>query len=100
MNDPSSSTSARAIVDHLGCFSVRERPRDAPLGESQVAPLLGEVEEVYGALVLGTRDYARKNGFEHVELGISGGIDSTNVAMIAVDALGPDCVTSVTMPST
>jgi NAD+ synthase (glutamine-hydrolysing) len=49
--------------------------------------------------VLGTRDYTRKNGFEHVVLGLSGGIDSTLVALIAVDALGPGCVTCVTMPS-
>ena len=93
------AAAARAIVDDLGCFAVRDRPLDAPLGEAQVAPLLGEIEEVYGALVLGTRDYARKNGFEHVVLGLSGGIDSTLVALIAVDALGPDCVTCVTMPS-
>ena len=49
--------------------------------------------------MLGTRDYARKNGFEHVVLGLSGGIDSTLVALIAVDALGADRVTCVTMPS-
>ncbi len=55
--------------------------------------------EVYGALVLGTRDYVRKNGFEHVVLGLSGGIDSALVACVAVDALGPEAVTCVTMPS-
>ena len=49
--------------------------------------------------MLGTRDYARKNGFKHVVLGLSGGIDSTLVALIAVDALGADRVTCVTMPS-
>ncbi|MEJ7797808.1 MAG: NAD+ synthase [Solirubrobacteraceae bacterium] len=91
--------SARAAVDDLGSFSVRDRPRDEPLGEPVIGPPLDEVEEVYGALVLGTHDYVRKNGFEHVVLGLSGGIDSTLVALIAVDALGPDCVTCVTMPS-
>ncbi|MBI5106942.1 MAG: NAD(+) synthase, partial [Solirubrobacterales bacterium] len=55
--------------------------------------------EVYGALVLGTRDYVRKNGFDHVVLGLSGGIDSTLVAAVAVDALGPEKVTCVVMPS-
>jgi NAD+ synthase (glutamine-hydrolysing) len=55
--------------------------------------------EIYGALVLGTRDYVRKNGFEHVVLGLSGGIDSTIVALVAVDALGADRVTCVIMPS-
>jgi NAD+ synthase (glutamine-hydrolysing) len=49
--------------------------------------------------VLGTRDYVRKNGFSHVVLGLSGGIDSSLVAAVAVDALGPDRVTGVLMPS-
>ncbi len=58
-----------------------------------------EVEEVYGALVLGTRDYALKNGFHQVLLGISGGIDSAVTAAIAAAALGPENVICVTMPS-
>jgi NAD+ synthase (glutamine-hydrolysing) len=49
--------------------------------------------------VLGTRDYVAKNGFEHVCLGLSGGIDSTLVLLVAVDALGADRVTAVIMPS-
>jgi NAD+ synthase (glutamine-hydrolysing) len=93
------AAAARDTVDELGTFTVRDRPTDDPLGDAPVAALLDEVDEVYGALVLGTRDYTRKNGFEHVVLGLSGGIDSTLVALIAVDALGPDCVTCVTMPS-
>jgi NAD+ synthase (glutamine-hydrolysing) len=56
-------------------------------------------EEVYEALVFATRDYARKNGFEKVVLGLSGGIDSALVAVIAVDALGPENVVCVSMPS-
>ena len=64
-----------------------------------VAPLLEPEAEVYGALVLGTRDYVEKNGFRHVVIGLSGGIDSTLTALIAVDALGVDRVTCVTMPS-
>jgi NAD+ synthase (glutamine-hydrolysing) len=54
---------------------------------------------VYGALTLGLRDYVRKNGFEQVVVAVSGGIDSALVAMIAVDALGPDRVSCVVMPS-
>jgi NAD+ synthase (glutamine-hydrolysing) len=54
--------------------------------------------EVYSALVLGTRDYVRKNGFEGVVLGLSGGIDSALVATVAVDALGADHVTGVMLP--
>jgi NAD+ synthase (glutamine-hydrolysing) len=61
--------------------------------------LLAPVAEVYQALVLGTRDYVRKNGFKHVVIGLSGGIDSSLVAAIAVDALGKENVTGVTMPS-
>ena len=60
---------------------------------------LPPVDEVYEALVLGTRDYVRKNGFKHVVIGLSGGIDSALVAAIAVDALGTENVIGVTMPS-
>jgi NAD+ synthase (glutamine-hydrolysing) len=63
-----------------------------------VAPL-ARVDEVYEALVLGTRDYVRKNGFKHVVTGLSGGIDSSLVAAIAVEALGKENVSGVTMPS-
>ncbi len=55
--------------------------------------------ELYKALVTGTRDYTLKNGFKKVVLGLSGGIDSTLTAVIAVDALGKDNVACVTMPS-
>ena len=58
-----------------------------------------EEEEVYSALVLGTRDYIKKNRFSKVVLGLSGGIDSSLTAAIAVDALGPDQVVGVLMPS-
>jgi NAD+ synthase (glutamine-hydrolysing) len=58
-----------------------------------------EVAEVYRALVVGTRDYVRKNGFDSVLLGLSGGIDSSLVAAIAVDALGAGAVTGVGLPS-
>jgi len=60
---------------------------------------LPPVEEVYEALVLGTGDYARKNGFTDAVLGLSGGVDSSLVAAIAVDALGADHVHGVCMPS-
>ncbi len=55
--------------------------------------------DVYTALVLGTRDYVKKNGFKKVLVGLSGGIDSSLVAVIAADALGPENVTGVGMPS-
>ena len=61
--------------------------------------LYGPVGEVYAALVLGTRDYVAKCGFDRVVVALSGGIDSTLVATIAADALGPDRVVGVSMPS-
>jgi NAD+ synthase (glutamine-hydrolysing) len=64
-----------------------------------ITPHLDDVAEVYAALVCGTRDYVRKNGFSDVVLGLSGGIDSALVACIAADALGPDRVHTVAMPS-
>ena len=85
-------------VAHLGGSSAPSGPGPRELG-GEVSPLLGPEAEVYAALVLGTRDYVEKNGFERVVLGLSGGIDSTLVALIAVDALGADRVTCVTMPS-
>jgi NAD+ synthase (glutamine-hydrolysing) len=64
-----------------------------------VWPRLPPLAEVYAALVTGVRDYVRKNGFRSVILGLSGGIDSALVATIATDALGPDDVHVVLMPS-
>jgi NAD+ synthase (glutamine-hydrolysing) len=64
-----------------------------------LVPALDPVAEVYEALVLGTRDYASKNGFTDVVLGLSGGIDSSLVACIAAEALGPGHVHTVAMPS-
>ncbi len=77
------------------------RPRNAkrPLESRQPAEPLGPEEEVYAALRLGTLDYFRKNGFEHAVLGLSGGIDSALALVLAVDALGADVVTAVSMPS-
>jgi NAD+ synthase (glutamine-hydrolysing) len=60
---------------------------------------LADLDEVYGALTLGLRDYAEKNGFKHVGLALSGGIDSALVAMVAADAVGPERLTCVVMPS-
>jgi NAD+ synthase (glutamine-hydrolysing) len=65
----------------------------------ETPPPLDDLAEVYTALVHGLRGYVRKNGFKGVVLGLSGGIDSALTATIAVDALGPDAVWGVTMPS-
>ena len=71
---------------------------DSPAA-GRVAEPLPDLAEVYAALVLGLRDYVAKNGFDHVGLALSGGIDSALVALLAVDALGPERVTCVVMPS-
>ena len=85
-------------VTRLGDEARVDRPAVTQVG-GKVSPLLDEVPEVYAALVLGVGDYAAKNGFSHAVLGLSGGIDSTLVALVAVDALGPEKVSVVVMPS-
>ena len=93
--DPRGRWSAPALTEvkvsdaHLG--ERGERPR--------VEPELPPVREVYEALALGTRDYVVKNGFTDVIIALSGGIDSSLVAAIAADALGPGRVLGVLMPS-
>lgn len=64
-----------------------------------IAPRLDDLDEVYDALVLATRDYVDKNGFGEVAVSLSGGIDSSLVSAIAVDALGPERVHLVGQPS-
>ncbi|HKE61228.1 MAG TPA: NAD+ synthase, partial [Nitrospira sp.] len=88
---------AGAVVDRLVLKgqSPGKRTRVVPSTEVLADPL----DEVYRALTLGVRDYVRKNGFKHVVIGLSGGIDSALTAVIAVDALGADNVLGVFMPS-
>ncbi|WP_018654916.1 NAD+ synthase [Actinomadura flavalba] len=98
---------ARTPVDALDGTTItveRYVLQDAPLpaydaAAPEVSEPLPGLAEVYGALVLGTRDYVRKNGFRSVILGLSGGIDSALVATIASDAIGPDRVHAVLLPS-
>lgn len=82
-------------VPSLRLWGATNRGELAPV----IAPDLDPVEEIYKALVLGTGDYVRKTGFKQVVIGLSGGIDSSLVAAIAVDALGKENVIGVTMPS-
>ena len=82
---------------------VIEIERTVRKKKSRISPrieeLLSPEEEVFRALVIGTRDYVKKNGFEKVLIGLSGGIDSSLVTCIAVEALGKDNVVGVLMPS-
>ncbi len=89
----------QALPDVRRLGPLERAPAAAQALGGDVAPLLEPEAEVYTALCVGVRDYVAKNGFEHVVLGLSGGIDSTLVVLIAVDALGADRVTAVVMPS-
>lgn len=87
------------------CIVALEKSADGPLAIVPVTPSyapskpLDEVFEAHQALVLGTRDYVRKNGFSRIVIGLSGGIDSALVAALAVEALGRENVVCISMPS-
>lgn len=82
-----------------GLFVVEldPRPSDGPSPKPATAP--GDLEEIRNALLLGIRDYTRKNGFARVLLGLSGGIDSAVTAALAAEALGPESVIAAYLPS-
>ena len=80
-------------------FSVVDIHENGSVNGGTIVDFAEEIDRVYEALVLGTRDYVTKNGFTDVVVGLSGGIDSSIVAAIAVDALGAHHVHGVAMPS-
>jgi len=80
-------------------FAVVTIGGDGTVAPSHVEPFASDLDRVYEALVVGARDYVHKNGFADVVIGLSGGIDSSIVAAIAVDALGAEHVHGVAMPS-
>lgn len=88
---------APQFLEHVQVVEIDGDTGRGIVGE--ISPRVDSVEEVYGALVTGTRDYVTKNGFSGVLIGLSGGIDSSLVALIAVDALGSENVHGVSMPS-
>jgi NAD+ synthase (glutamine-hydrolysing) len=79
--------------------SLPRRTRQRIRQRRRKAATLPEIEQIYRALVLGTRDYVQKNGFSSVIVALSGGIDSALTAAVAADALGPDRVQTLFMPS-
>jgi NAD+ synthase (glutamine-hydrolysing) len=91
---------ARQFEEELLTIKIATAPAE-PRNDTLnfIAPFLDSSEEVYKALVLGTREYEIKNGFKKVALGLSGGVDSALVACIACDAFGSENVTAISMPS-
>lgn len=91
----------RASHDPLDTVTIDPIEQNPVPGPSQphLIPPLKMHAEVYEALMVGTRDYVHKNGFQKVVIGLSGGIDSTLVACLAADVLGPENVIGVSMPS-
>ncbi|MDP6775843.1 MAG: NAD+ synthase, partial [Candidatus Latescibacteria bacterium] len=108
LHDPRRRKDKRLSEAHVACIDL---PDVEPGAAGESDPPTGSVtrperqsddkglKEIYDALVLGTRDYVGKNGFKGVLVGLSGGIDSAFVASVAADALGPENVVCVTMPS-
>ena len=92
------SPRAADAVRRPSCPRRRSARRSRAISPS-MPELLDPVAEVWEALVLGVRDYIGKTGFETVLIALSGGIDSSIVAAIAVEALGPEHVVGVSMPS-
>jgi NAD+ synthase (glutamine-hydrolysing) len=91
---------ARGTLPDLPVIEIPQRQAtNGKPAEPIVAPLLEEVEQMRLALELGLRDYVEKNGFRDVVLGVSGGIDSALTAALAAEALGPERVVCVSMPS-
>src|SRR3970282_1086122 len=105
LHDPRKRKEKQALWHESKQAEVIEITEEEPLRNSRpritptVEEILGSEEEVFRALVLGTRDYVTKNGFKKVVIGLSGGIDSSLVAVIAVEALGKENVIGVSMPS-
>jgi NAD+ synthase (glutamine-hydrolysing) len=87
-----------AAVDRLTAKTPTATAKRTRLVPPRTNPL-DEIDEVYHALVLGVKDYVRKNGFKRVVIGLSGGVDSALTAAVAVDALGPENVLGIFMPS-
>jgi NAD+ synthase (glutamine-hydrolysing) len=104
LHDPRRRKETPWVKTELERVTRFEGSNEGPVAPKPHLPLrqlerLSEIAEIYHALVLGVRDYVRKNGFEKVVIGLSGGVDSSLVAVIAADALGAQDVIGVSMPS-
>jgi NAD+ synthase (glutamine-hydrolysing) len=106
INDMTIDTSLPRPAQGVWAYGVKnvvielpEKTEKPPVPVPEISPYLDDEQTVFEALVLGTRDYVRKNGFNKVLLGLSGGIDSALTAAVAARALGPENVVGVLMPS-
>jgi NAD+ synthase (glutamine-hydrolysing) len=99
LHDPRRRKEPAADVSRIALPPVAQQSSRPNLSDPHIAEPLPRLEEIYRALTLGTRDYVHKNGFQQVVVGLSGGVDSSLVVCIAADALGPENVTGVAMPS-
>ena len=93
------SAKKRAGVKGFKVLATVKQKKEAKALKPHLSEQFSQVERVYKALILGTRDYVYKNGFQKVAIGLSGGIDSSLVAAIACQAVGKDNVIGVSMPS-
>ena len=96
----------RALNDKLASFAeqvatieFRRGPKSWECQPGPIAPEMSDIESIYRAMVLGLRDYVNKTGFPSVVIGLSGGVDSAITAAVAADALGPERVHAIMMPS-
>lgn len=87
-----------SFTEALSCVDVQREAEQVTVRGSEIVPESPRLESIYNALVLGVRDYVKKNGFSGVVIGLSGGIDSALTTAIAVDALGADNVDAIMMP--
>ena len=90
---------APAFTEGLYAVEIAREDGKITIPAQEVSPIPSATESVYSALLMGTRDYVNKNGFESVVLGLSGGVDSALTLAVAVDALGAERVHAVMMPS-
>src|SRR5215471_16430351 len=104
LHDPRRRREKLQVVANESLYSINlndtvsDSKQRSPLPE-RIEDLLEDNAEIYSALVIGTRDYVKKNGFDKVYLGLSGGIDSALTAVIAAEAIGADGVNAVYMPT-
>lgn len=88
-----------SFAEQVATIEFRRGPKGWECQPGPIAPEMSDIESIYRAMVLGLRDYVNKTGFPSVVIGLSGGVDSAITAAVAADALGPERVHAIMMPS-